>query len=251
MPVILYLIFNSSAQGVWLDKEVSMFKSYYTCYYNKYFQVKFDDDNPNRKKFVASLLEDALKKKGEVAPTEACVSWMCDTSLVWSHTLEDNLEIWAYFAPQLLQCAAEGVQEEQLHCGCNRGALLRPAQRLFYVPSTECYAKGPDLVKEVVAVLRGTSNISLDRVYTIFCQDHISLGGGGNENCTSTQDQTKAIDAFLEDVCPSIGLAKSRCKWNTIVVFIYMLVAVILLNICLLLCFFCTKISELLSRQDM
>ena len=42
-------------------------------------------------------------------------------------------------------------------------------QRLFYVPSTECYAKGPDLVKKVVAVLRGNSNISLDRVYTIFC----------------------------------------------------------------------------------
>ena len=84
MPVILYLIFNSSAQGVWLDMEVSMFKSYYTCYYNKYFQVKFDDDNPNRKKFVASLLEDALKKKGEVAPTEPCVSWMCDPSLHWS-----------------------------------------------------------------------------------------------------------------------------------------------------------------------
>ena len=117
-------------------------------------------------------------------------------------------------------------------------------QRLFYVPSTECYAKGPDLVKEVVAVLRGNSNISLDRVYTIFCQ--------GNENCTSTQDQTKvissSIDAFLEDVCPSIGLAKSQCTWNTIVVFLYMLAAVILLNICLLLGFFCTKISELLSR---
>ena len=99
MPVILHLIFNSSAQGVWLDKEVSRFKSYYTCYYNKYFQVKSDEDNPNRKKFVASLLEDALKK-GEVAPTEPCVSWMCDPSLVWSRTLEDNLEIWAYFAPQ-------------------------------------------------------------------------------------------------------------------------------------------------------
>ena len=123
-------------------------------------------------------------------------------------------------------------------------------QRLFYVPSTECYAKGPDLVKEVVAVLRGNSNITLDRVYTIFCQDYISLGG--NENCTSTQDQTKvissSIDAFLEDVCPSIGLAKSQCTWNTIVVLLYMLAAVILLNICLLLGFFYAKISELLSR---
>ena len=48
---------------------------------------------------MASLLEDALKK-GEVAPTEPCVSWMRDPSLVWSRTLEDNLEIWAYFAPQ-------------------------------------------------------------------------------------------------------------------------------------------------------
>ena len=112
-------------------------------------------------------------------------------------------------------------------------------QRLFYVPSTECHAKCPDLVKEVSAVLRGNSNISLDRVYTIFCQ--------GNENCTSTQDHTKAIDAFLEDVCPSIGLAKSQCTWNTIVVFLYMLAVLILLNICLLLCFFCAKISELLS----
>ena len=264
MPVILHLIFNSIVQGVWLDEDVSRFKSYYTCYYNKYFQVKSEEDNPNRKKFVASLLEDALKKKGEVAPTEACVSWMCDPSLVWSRTLEDNLEIWAYFAPQGHFIESWGdcynAQEEEFKrnnytvdaIGVHSIVQLSDdKQRLFYVPSTECYAKGPDLVKEVVAVLRGNSNISLDRVYTIFCQDHISLGGG-NENCTSTQDHTKAIsssiDAFLEDVCPSIGLAKSQCTWNTIVVFLYMLAAVILLNICLLLGFFCTKISELLSR---
>ena len=39
-----------------------------------------------------------------------------------------------------------------------------------------------------------------------------------------------------------------QCTWNTIVVFLYMLAAVTLLNISLLLCFFCTKISGLLSR---
>ena len=226
MPVILYLIFNSSAQGVWLDKEVSMFKSYYTCYYNKYFQVKFDDDNPNRKKFVASLLEDALKKKGEVAPTEACVSWMCHPSLVWSRTLENNFEIWAFFAHQghFIESWGDCYNAQQEEFKRNNYTvdaigvhsivqLSEDKQRLFYVPSTECYAKGPDLVKKVVAVLRGNSNISLDRVYTIFCQDHIS-SGGGNENCTSTQDQTKvissSIDSFLEDVCSSIGLAKSQ-----------------------------------------
>ena len=99
MLTILHLILpNSSVQGLWLDEEVAWFRSYYTCYYNQYFQIKpSEEENDKRKIFVANLLEDALEKKDEVPPTDACVSWICDPSLVWRRTVEQNLEIWAYF----------------------------------------------------------------------------------------------------------------------------------------------------------
>ena len=267
LVIVHLLLLNSKVEGVWLDEEVARFKSYYTCYYNQYLQIKPHEDNPKRKKFVASLLEDALEKKDEVPPTEACVSWICDPSLVWRRTIERDLEIWAYFALEGRSILAwgkcfEDQQEEfkrnnySVHAvGVHSIVHLSDDRlRLFYVPSTECYKKGPDLVSEVVAVLAGnnSSSSSLDRVYSTFCQDDLSIRGG-NEKGTSTHGQTKVFansteDAFLEHFCPSIGLGKSQCTWDTILVFLYMLAAVLLFNIFLLSCIFRKRLSELLSR---
>ena len=275
MLTILHLILaNRSVQGFWLDEEVARFRSYYTCYYNQYFQIKPEEDNPKRKKFVANLLEDALEKKEEIPPTDACVAWICDPSLVWRRTVERNLEIWAYFALEGRSIVSWGrcFEEQQEEFRRNNYSvhavgvhaiinLSDDRQRLFYVPSKECYGKGPGLVKEVVAVLGGNiggenHNGSLDKVYSTFCQDDLSTGGGGDEKGKGKQEenQTKlfpedsSLDVKLQSFCLSLGLSNTQCTWNLILVFLYMLATLILLNVLLLSCVFRKRLSALLSR---
>ena len=275
MLTILYLILLSSkVEGLWLDEEVARFRSYYTCYYNQYFQIKPEDDNPKRKKFVANLLEDALEKKDEIPPTDACVAWICDPSLVWRRTVERNLEIWAYFALEGRSIVSWGrcFEEQQEEFRRNNYSvhavgvhaiinLSDDRQRLFYVPSKECYGKGPGLVKEVVAVLGGNiggenHNGSLDKVYSTFCQDDLSTGGGGDEKGKGKQEenQTKlfpedsSLDVKLQSLCLSLGLSHNQCKWNLILVFLYMLATLILFNVLILSCVFRKRLSALLSR---
>ena len=275
MLTILHLILaNRSVQGFWLDEEVARFRSYYTCYYNQYFQIKPEEDNPKRKKFVANLLEDALEKKDEIPPTDACVAWICDPSLVWRRTVERNLEIWAYFALEGRSIVSWGrcFEEQQEEFRRNNYSvhavgvhaiinLSDDRQRLFYVPSKECYGKGPALVKEVVAVLGGNiggenHNGSLDKVYSTFCQDDLSTGGGGDEKGKGKQEenQTKlfpedsSLDVKLQSFCLSLGLSNTQCTWNLILVFLYMLATLILFNVLLLSCVFRKRLSALLSR---
>ena len=275
MLTILHLILaNRSVQGFWLDEEVARFRSYYTCYYNQYFQIKPEEDNPKRKKFVANLLEDALEKKDEIPPTDACVAWICDPSLVWRRTVERNLEIWAYFALEGRSIVSWGrcFEEQQEEFRRNNYSvhavgvhaiinLSDDRQRLFYVPSKECYGKGPALVKEVVAVLGGNiggenHNGSLDKVYSTFCQDDLSTGGGGDEKGKGKQEenQTKlfpedsSLDVKLQSFCLSLGLSNTQCTWNLILVFLYMLATLILLNVLFLSCVFRKRLSALLSR---
>ena len=275
MLTILHLILaNRSVQGFWLDEEVARFRSYYTCYYNQYFQIKPEEDNPKRKKFVANLLEDALEKKDEIPPTDACVAWICDPSLVWRRTVERNLEIWAYFALEGRSIVSWGrcFEEQQEEFRRNNYSvhavgvhaiinLSDDRQRLFYVPSKECYGKGPGLVKEVVAVLGGNiggenHNGSLDKVYSTFCQDDLSTGGGGDEKGKGKQEenQTKlfpedsSLDVKLQSFCLSLGLSNTQCTWNLILVFLYMLATLILFNVLLLSCVFRKRLSALLSR---
>ena len=275
MLTILHLILaNRSVQGFWLDEEVARFRSYYTCYYNQYFQIKPEEDNPKRKKFVANLLEDALEKKEEIPPTDACVAWICDPSLVWRRTVERNLEIWAYFALEGRSIVSWGrcFEEQQEEFRRNNYSvhavgvhaiinLSDDRQRLFYVPSKECYGKGPGLVKEVVAVLGGNiggenHNGSLDKVYSTFCQDDLSTGGGGDEKGKGKQEenQTKlfpedsSLDVKLQSFCLSLGLSNTQCTWNLILVFFYMLATLILFNVLILSCVFRKRLSALLSR---
>ena len=274
MLTSLHLILaNSSVQRFWLDEEVDRFRSYYTCYYNQYFQIKADEDNPKRKKFVANLLEDALERKDEVPPTDACVSWMCDPSLVWRRTVERNLEIWAYFALEGHSIFSWGrcFEEQQEEFRRNNYSvhavgvhaiinLSDDRQRLFYVPSKECYGKGPALVKEVVAVLwghgGGNLNGSLDKVYSTFCQDDLSMTGGEDEKGKGTQEenQTKvfsqdsSLDVKLQSFCLSFGLSNTQCTWNLVLLFLYMLTTLILVNVLILSCVFRKRLSALLSR---
>ena len=264
-----FLIFpNICVKALWLDEGVARFRSYYTCYYNQYFQIKADEDNPKRKKFVASLLEDALAKKDEVPPTDACVSWICDPSLVWRRTVQHNLEIWAYFALKGHSVVSWGrcFEEQQEEFRKNNYTvhavgvhaiiqLSDDRQRLFYVPSMECYSKGPALVKEVVTVLGGGGgglnlSKSLDKVYSTFCQDDLSLGGG---NGNGRPDETKVVynssmEVKLQRFCLSFGLSDVQCNWNSILGFLYMLAALILFNILILSCVFRKRLSVLLSR---
>ena len=279
MLTILHLILpNSSVQGLWLDEEVARFRSYYTCYYNQYFQIKpSEEENAKRKKFVANLLEDALEKKDEVPPTDACVSWICDPSLVWRRTVEQNLEIWAYFALEGQSIVSWGrcFEEQQEEFRRNNYSvhavgvhaiinLSDDRQRLFYVPSKECYGKGPVLVKEVVAVLGGNIgggnlNKSLDKVYSTFCQqDDLSTGGGGGnekgkgtsqeENQTKLLSDESSLDVRLQSFCLSLGLSNTQCTWNLILVFLYMLATILLFNVFILSCVFRKRLSALLSR---
>ena len=266
---ILQLIFsNSSVQGLWLDAEVARFRSYYTCYYNQYFQIKPEEDNPKRKKFVASLLEDALEKQDEDPPTDACVSWICDPSLIWRRTVERNLEIWAYFALEGHSIVSWGrcFEDQQEEFRKNNYTvhavgvhaiihLSDDRQRLFYVPSKECYSKGTALVKEVIAVLSGhggNRKRSLDKVFSNFCQDDLSKGGG-NEKGKGAQNQTKvlsdsSLDVKLQSFCLSLGLSNSQCSWNLILVFLYMLATLLLFNVLLLSCVFRKRLAAQLSR---
>ena len=266
---ILQLIFsNSSVQGLWLDAEVARFRSYYTCYYNQYFQIKPEEDNPKRKKFVASLLEDALEKQDEDPPTDACVSWICDPSLIWRRTVERNLEIWAYFALEGHSIVSWGrcFEDQQEEFRKNNYTvhavgvhaiihLSDDRQRLFYVPSKECYSKGTALVKEVIAVLSGDDgnrSRSLDKVFSNFCQDDLSKGGG-NEKGEGAQNQTKvlsdsSLDVKLQSFCLSLGLSNSQCSWNLILVFLYMLATLLLFNVLLLSCVFRKRLAAQLSR---
>ena len=275
MITIPHLIFSNSSvegKGLWLEEEVARFRSYYTCYYNQYFQIKPDEENPKRKKFVESLLEDALEKKDEIPPTDACVSWICDPSLVWRRTVEDNLEIWAYFALEGHSIVSWGrcfeeQQEEFMRNNYTVHAvgvhaiihLSDDRQRLFYVPSKECYSKGSALVREVVAVLGGNPRFndgnrtrSLDKVYSTFCQGDLSMGGV-TEKGKGTHDQTKvlsdsSLDEKLESFCLSLGLSNTQCTWNSILVFLYMLATLVLINILCLSCVFRKRLSALLSR---
>ena len=269
----LHLVFTKSSVesgGLWLDEEVARFRLYYTCYYNQYFQIEPNEENPKRKKFVESLLEDAMGKKDEVPPTDACVSWICDPSLVWKRTVEDNLEIWAYFALEGHSIASWGrcFEEQQEEFRRNNYTvhavgvhaiiqLSDERQRLFYVPSKECYSKGPALVQEVVGVLGGHPRISvdgnrsrsLDKVYSTFCQTDLSTGGvsekgKGIQNVLSDS----SLDEKLKSFCLSLGLSKSQCTWNSILVFLYMLAILLLFNILCLSCLFRNRLSALLSR---
>ena len=272
LAIVHLILLNSSVEGLWLDEEVARFRSYYTCYYNQYFQIKPEEgDNPKRKTFVDSLLEDALEKKDEVPPTDACVSWICDPSLVWRRTLERNLEIWAYFALEGRSIVSWGrcFEDQQEEFRRNNytvhdvgvHAIIRLSdnrQRLFYVPSKECYSKGSALVSEVVAVLgnhprlnadlveKGANgenlNRSLDRVFATFCQDDLSPRGG-NEVLSDS-----SLNVKLQSFCLSLGLSSTRCTWNSIVVFLYMLAILLLFNVLLLSCVFRKRISALLCR---
>ena len=272
LTIVHLILLNSSVEGLWLDEEVARFRSYYTCYYNQYFQIKPEErDNPKRKTFVDSLLEDALENKDEVPPTDACVSWICDPSLVWRRTLERNLEIWAYFALEGRSIVSWGrcFEDQQEEFRRNNytvhdvgvHAIIRLSdnrQRLFYVPSKECYSKGSALVSEVVAVLgnhprlnadlveKGANgenlNGSLDRVFATFCQDDLSPRGG-NEVLSDS-----SLDVKLQSFCLSLGLINTQCAWDSILAFLYMLAILLLFNVLLLSCVFRKRISALLCR---
>ena len=69
-------------QAVTSDEGEQQFRLYYSCYFNKYYGIPSNQSSSNRELFVSSLLVEA-KAKEEEAPSEDCVVWMCEESLVW------------------------------------------------------------------------------------------------------------------------------------------------------------------------
>ena len=75
---------------------IDNFKKYYRCYFDKYFKHGDEATDTGREDFVEELLEEALMSDG-LAPSTACVQWMCDGYLVWKIWNVGSVEVWAYF----------------------------------------------------------------------------------------------------------------------------------------------------------
>ena len=90
---------------------ISNFEEYYRCYFDKYF--KQADPSPamggKREAFVSQLLSAALLSDS-LAPSTACVQWMCHPDLVWKIWSIGSTEVWAYYAeigntiPEWMEC---------------------------------------------------------------------------------------------------------------------------------------------------
>ena len=76
---------------------INNFRSYYSCYFNKYFNLDPDAEDASRDAFVSGLLENALAAV-EVSPTHSCVEWICDENLICQKLAHESLEVWAYYA---------------------------------------------------------------------------------------------------------------------------------------------------------
>ena len=96
--VILVSMFRCLGSQELTDSDgVDNFRRYYRCYFNKYFQIEDGGSNLERDAFVRELLKEALSNN-EKAPSGACVTWICDTDLLWMIWMPRALEVWAYYA---------------------------------------------------------------------------------------------------------------------------------------------------------
>ena len=165
---ILVSLPNSMSQYVNDSSGINNFRSYYSCYFNKYFNLDPDAEDASRDAFVSGLLENALAAV-EVSPTPSCVEWICDENLIWQKLVKESLEVWAYYAQEgstveSWQRCLEDEKEEFARKNYSQHAVGVYAivsigdggERLFYVPSTECHDKGEDLVESLVKIIVDT-----------------------------------------------------------------------------------------------
>ena len=75
--IIIILPLRCLTQYVNDSSGVTNFQSYYSCYYSKYFNITAEEEIGKRRAFVRGLLDKAVKDN-ELAPTTACVEWICD-----------------------------------------------------------------------------------------------------------------------------------------------------------------------------
>ena len=78
---------------------ISNFEDYYRCYFTKYFKLADPSSDMVGKRgvFVSQLLSAALLSDS-LAPSRACVQWMCHLDLIWKIWSIGSTEVWAYYS---------------------------------------------------------------------------------------------------------------------------------------------------------
>ena len=193
---------------------IENFRNYYSCYFNKYFNIDPETVDTGRDDFVSGLLESAMAGV-EIAPTLSCVEWICDPALVWDKVMHGALEVWAYYALHTVQSwqhCLEDEKEEFARKNYTSHAIGVYAmvttgdggQRLFYVPSTECYLKGEYLVESVVKILVDKNDTInkvedlLQELYEDTCENVPATSSSTTKSITTQVSTSTLLTATLE-----------------------------------------------------
>ena len=158
-----------------------------------------------------------------------------------------GLQIWAYFsrsgrhiAPWATCYEDQGQEFRENNYTLHRvgvWALLDLAegrQRLFYVPSSQCYKRGEELVEAVVEVLvhlRG----SLEEVWAEYCWEE-------------EPDSKSSADFWLQALCDEVGLEELECDHDVLLLLLYVLLFLGVLNCLVLCCVLNSSISSFAAR---
>ena len=93
------------------------YRTYFTCYYNKYNNIENSSlTNLERDGFVMYAVNESVGAGyaggasicfsfsfvylREPSPSNHCVDWMCDEQVLWLRSMEDSLEIIAYYSTE-------------------------------------------------------------------------------------------------------------------------------------------------------
>ena len=112
--------------------------------------------------------------------------------------------------------------------------LAEGRQRLFYVPSDQCYKRGEELVEAVVGVLvhrRG----SLEEVWADYCREE-------------EPGIKSSVVFWLQALCDEVGLEELECDRDVLLLLLYFLVVLGVLNCLIICCVLNSNISSLAAR---
>ena len=153
-----------------VDPGVQNLHDYYSCYFNKYFNLSSEEESERRDQvllyltpslallsvspqFVTSLLVSAVRSN-QSSPSDDCVSWMCDPHLLWRVWTVAGLQVWAYHTqpgnliPSWHLCFSDNQEKEEEEEEADlwrhevgRVSLIRE-DRLVFVPSVNCQDQG-------------------------------------------------------------------------------------------------------------